>query len=145
MMVTLVAAAAISGFVVGPRTATKGFPRWAVLQMSVVTYALVILLLPLISAAAAWPSASLGGTIPCVHFNNTCPEGLSGAEALSRMATETATFYLVSPFSLVVLSPFLIVFAVPSALWAWLLTVTRRRLLGSLAADVMADLRDWEP
>jgi ABC-type branched-subunit amino acid transport system permease subunit len=123
-------AAAIGGWLFGSRVlrATKS----SIVLMALATYVVLILLLPLVPAVTAAPGATNGGAIPCldIRFGSSppgpCPKGLHGSEALNRLVSETATFYVFAPFSLVIFSPLLILLLLLSAVWAWITKLLRR-------------------
>jgi hypothetical protein len=98
-----------------------------VTAMAVVTYVIGVLLFPIVQLVATLPSVSNGGLIPCPSypFGGTlyegCASGLHGSAAWDALISVTVEYYKLTHVALLVLSPLLVVLAVPSLVWVRLM------------------------
>ena len=72
----------------------------SIAEMTAIGYVMTGLLWPLMSAVVAAPSAINGGMIPCIFFGGggsvNCSHGLTGMDAISSLASNTAAIYPVA-------------------------------------------------
>jgi hypothetical protein len=117
---------------------TRVHGRWPdgagdVLAMAVVTYAIGVLLFPVIQSLGAWPAVSNGGQVPCLNLRpgaalyEGCASGLHGSAAWDALVTATVGYYELTPVALIVCSPLIVVLAVPSLVWVLLMRWFERR------------------
>jgi hypothetical protein len=125
LVLSIAIACFIAGALAGP-SALVHLSR-PIFSVTLASYILIILLTPLVNALVALPGAVDGGSIPCLNiaFGSAtpprCPSGLHDGEAISRLIAEALTFYMLSPFSLALLSVVMVPMAALAALWRWLL------------------------
>ncbi len=115
-----------AGLLVGPRAARPGLPLLALVEMTVLSYVLFMVLFPIVSILMSLPAATNGGAIYCwrPHVGDVydpCPSGFYGESAIAATVSELGTIAFFLPIAMALLAELMFIPLVLAIVWVVLL------------------------